>query len=54
MYGRGAPRRGFATAIVLQGDEPSSDDYILASDFDDAGCETGSADADEEDAAALE
>lgn len=54
MYGRGIPKRGFATAIVLQGDEPSSAGHILAGDFDDAGGEAGGADADEEDAAALE
>lgn len=54
MYGRGVPKRGFATAIVLQGDEPSPAGHILVSDFDDAGGETGGADADEEYAAALE
>lgn len=54
MYGRGVPKRGFATAIVLQGDAPSSATLNLAGDFDDAGGEAGGADADEEDAAALE
>lgn len=54
MYGRGVPKRGFATAIVLQGDEPSSAGHILAGDFDDAGGDAGGADADEEDAATLE
>lgn len=54
MYGRGVPKRGFATAIVLQRNEPSSAGHILAGDFDDAGGEAGGADADKEDAAALE
>lgn len=54
MYGRGVPEWGFATAIVLQGDAPSSAVHILAGDFDDAGGEAGGADADEEYAAALE
>lgn len=54
MYGRGVPKRGFATAIVLQGDEPSLAGHILAGDFDDAVGEAGGADADEEDAAAFE
>lgn len=54
MYGRGVPKRGFATAIALQGDEPSSAGHILAGDFDDAGGDAGGADADEEDAATLE
>lgn len=56
MYGRGVPKRGFATAIVFmrEGSQLSSADHNLTGDLDDAGSETGSADTDKEDAAALE
>lgn len=44
------PRPSFMRTVS----QPSRADHILAGDFDDAGGEAGGADADKEDAAALE